>query len=201
MSHLVNKEPPQSKLGRALNRKIPDDFERETLEDIRKAKKQARRELSPVAGALMPANTREINKNFSIRPESRQVCKKHRNMPLEYFNPISCEYICKICATSQQQDKLIGVLDAARDIQEDLNTLKSQYLKKRTHVIDRLTDHMGETEAYFQIFYDALDERRRTILKQEYEMRDTMNALEKEMKDLLHKSTRVSMVEMHMEAE
>lgn len=97
----------------------------------------------------MPANVNEINKKFAIRPESRQVCKKHRNMPLEYFNPISCEYICKICANQQQGDKLIAILQASSDIQKELFELKHQYLKKKTHVIDRLLAHMTETEDYF----------------------------------------------------
>ena len=167
-------------------RKIPNDFDKQTMDSIRKAKQKAIREFSPTAGPLMVSNARELNSKFNLKPANTQVCKRHRQMPIEFFNPIQNEFCCKICASQMTDQKLVPLYKAASEFQDQLFSLKHQYLKKKTHVIDRLKSHIDSMEDYFRMFYEVIDKQRKMFLAQEYEMKSQMDNLEVEMSRLLY---------------
>lgn len=80
-----------------------------------------------------------------------------------------------------------------------LNELKHIYLKKRTHIVDRLTLHQQKIEAFFKIYYDCLDAQRMKMLGPEYELRKQMGVLEKKTMKLLERCQRLDTVDFFVE--
>jgi len=64
-----------------------------------------------------------------------------------------------------------SVMTTASEVQTNLTSLKHLYLAKRTHLIDRLVKHQTNIEEYFEAYYETLDEQRKLILADEYELR------------------------------
>ena len=42
-------------------------------------------------------------------------------------------------------------------------------------MIDRLVEHTKQMESYFKLFYDVIDEQRKSILQKEYELKSEMD--------------------------
>ena len=66
-------------------------------------------------------------------------------------------------------------------------------------MIDRLVEHTKQMESYFKLFYDVIDEQRKTILQKEYELKADMDQMEAEMSRLLTTTKKYSMVELYAE--
>lgn len=98
-----------------------------------------------------------------------------------------------------EEAKLVPVATAAAELQEQLFSLKHEYLTKKTHVIDRLFVQQKEIESYFKIFYQAIDDYRKETLKREYELRSGMDELEAEMQRMLLICKKMGMVEFFSE--
>ena len=73
------------------------------------------------------------------------------------------------------------------------------YLKKKETLVGKLDSHQHKVEKIFKMFYDALDEMRNDMLKQEYEMRAKMDLFESQLKSLVTKLQTYSLIEFFHE--
>ena len=128
-----------------------------------------------------------------------QVCKKHKETPIEFYCHTSNEFYCRLCAGLHGGHNDVPIAEIADELQKNLFELKHIYLTKRTHVIDRLTTHQKRIEEFFTIYYDTLDSVRKESLKQEYLIRGQLEHFETVMKKLLNKAQGLSMVEFFHE--
>ena len=110
-----SKTAPSATIGKPFARKIPAEFDKKTIETIRSQKKKAKREWSPNAGELMSTKIGDMNTRFNLKPANSQVCRKHRQTPIEFFNPISNTFICKICASEDPNQKMVPLFKAAAE--------------------------------------------------------------------------------------
>lgn len=85
---------PEPELATAFRREAPTSF-REARRPENKRQAFTVREPD-----LLDGDFANVNAKFGMMPKNTQVCKKHRTTPIEFYNEISAEFVCRLCAKS-----------------------------------------------------------------------------------------------------
>jgi hypothetical protein len=140
-----------------------------------------------------------LTQSFGLKPKKMNMCKRHKNSPVEFYCDLSGDFFCKLCAKQHRGHDDHSIHETAAEVQESLTGLKHLYLTKRSHVMNRLAGHQRKLEEYFELFYSVLDAQRAKVLKEEYFLRDMMDNYEKTMKKLLHRAHKYDLTEFFLE--
>jgi len=143
---------PQPEKAAGFRREIPKEFPKSTA-----APQYEREQFESIKAVPIEKEFEQVNAKFGMNPKNVQVCKKHRETPIEFYCHASNEFYCRLCAGKHIGHNDVPIAEIANEVQSALFELKHIYLTKRTHVIDRLTNHQKKIEDFFAIYYDTLD--------------------------------------------
>ena len=110
---MTNFKPhPEPDMAKQFTVKIPKDFSKGGIpkaEDIP--------EFQPRANNLRDMkDLKQVNKDFGIEPKKAQMCRKHRDHPVEFFDEIQNQFYCRRCAPDHQKSESKCVADVANEV-------------------------------------------------------------------------------------
>ena len=140
----------------------------------------------------------EYGMDFSFNP-TKFYCKHHPTYEAEFCCEINNSFYCKKCQPDHREHRDRVLASIPYELQKKLIQLRNTYSQKKEVLVKKLDAHQGKVEDIFKMFYDALDTMRKTMLKQEYEMRAKMDHFENQTKALVQQLKTYSLVEFFHE--
>ena len=137
--------------------------------------------------------------DFVFNPK-KFYCQKHSGSEVEFHCAINGSFYCRKCRPSHENHTEDRVLSSiCFDLQKELVSLKSMYMKKKETLVKKLDSHQFKVENIFQIYYDTLDNIRADMLEQEYRLRASMDTFEAKTKRLVSDLSKFSTIEFYHE--